>query len=80
MENRFYEIGKDQANEIRMMNNLENTGSDDLDLFMAECSWDWFIAECSDDYSRTLSEQADIQKRIKNRLGNNIKLPARWRC
>jgi hypothetical protein len=69
MEERFIEIGKEEANTLRYLN-PGHTFREDLDNYMAEVRWNWFIADMSDDYSRTRAEQRAIRDRVRAELGD----------
>jgi len=77
METRFIEIGKEKANELRELN-PGHKFPEDLDEYMAQVSWGWFVADMSDDYGRTRSEQCAIRDSVHQRLGN-INYPFRLR-
>jgi hypothetical protein len=72
MEERFVDLGKDLACEMRELN-PGITFPGDLDASMAEIRWDWFIADMSDDYfGRTLPEQAAIKRRVHEKFGDIV--------
>jgi hypothetical protein len=68
MEARFVEVGKRDADELRKLNPDVQFPSD-LDDWMADFAWNWFIADCSDDYSRTCAEQRGLRNYIHQKFG-----------
>jgi len=84
MEDRFYAIGKEDADKMRELNPGHEFPVEDLDLYMAKVAWNWFIADMCDDYSKTIREQHGIANKVYEDFGKEINYPysldpKRWR-
>jgi len=68
MEDRFLVAGKELAQQIVEDNDIELT--EQLVKVCQSYKWNWYCAEMSDDYSKTLREQhqlnEDLQRYIKS--------------
>lgn len=60
---RFTLLGSQFAIEVAQRYNVKMTPA--LVEFCTNYKYRWFCAECSDDYSRTLSEQAQLKKELE---------------
>jgi hypothetical protein len=78
MEERFVQIGIEDADKLRELNPGHEFPAELADL-CADWSWNWFVADMSDDYSKTLGEQRALRNAIHQRLGDDINYPYAWR-